>query len=379
MTEKLYYTDAYIKEFNAEVLSSESIGNRFVTVLDRTAFFPEEGGQSSDKGYIGDAVVLDAYEKDGVVYHVTDRKLSEGNYPCKLDFEERFEKMQLHSAEHILCGIIHSLYGLENVGFHLGEDIVTFDVNAPLTREDLDRVETLANEAIFRNIKIETEFPSEEELSALEYRSKLDLTENVRIVRIGDVDSCACCAPHVGYTGEIGIVKILDFEKHRGGLRIIMTAGRRALLDYRKKYENILSISAMLSTPQHETADELKRYMSETEDLKRELKAIRLSAAERMADEKESTDGNAVILLKGYSADELRAFANKYKSRVGGFVVALDGSDGNYRYVIMKNNSELSSVIKDINKSLCGRGGGRGEMVTGTFSSSLEEIKKYFQ
>ncbi len=379
MTKKLYYDDPYIKKFEAEVLLSTEKDGSFLTVLDKTAFFPEEGGQTADTGYIGDARVLDAFEDGGTVYHLTDRLLPLGTVSCSLDFDKRFEKMQLHTAEHILCGIIHKLYGLENVGFHLGEDVVTFDISSPLTKEELLKVEELANEAVFSNIKVEAFFPSASELCGLEYRSKLELTENVRIVKIGDVDSCACCAPHVGYTGEIGNVKILDFEKHRGGLRIIMTAGRRALSDYRLKYENLKEISAMLSIPPHESAAELSRYMKEVEALRAELKSSKISSAERLADSYPETEGNTVLLLSDFDTDELRAFANAYKKKVGGYLVTLSGKEGAYRYLIMKKDQELSTVIRQINKELSGRGGGRGEMVTGTFCSTLQQIKDYFK
>ncbi len=379
MTKKLYYEDAYIKEFSASVLSSEPTNDGFLTVLEETAFFPEEGGQSADTGYIGEATVVHVYEKDGIVYHLTDKQLKPGGVACRLDFEQRFDKMQQHTAEHILCGIIHSLYGYENVGFHLGDDVVTFDVDGVLSREELDRVEELANKAIFSNQRIECFFLSEGELSEYEYRAKLELTENVRLVKIGDVDVCACCAPHVLYTGEVGIVKILDFMKHRGGTRITMLAGKRALLDYRNKYENILKISAMLSIPQGQTADELARYIAETDALRSELKSVKLSAAERLADDYPDCDGNSFVFLEGFSMEEQRAFANAYKSRVGGYLVTVSGSEMDYKYIIMKKGVDLSAEIKEINKVLLGRGGGRGEMVSGSFLTTLDNIRKYFE
>ena len=348
-------------------------------VLDKTAFFPEEGGQSSDKGFIGSVRVKDVFEKDGVVYHVTEAPVEIGETSCRLDFEERFEKMQLHTAEHIICGIIHRLYGFNNVGFHLGEDIVTFDIDGVLDRDALDKVELAVNEAVFSNLAVECYFPSEEELKNTEYRSKLELTENVRLVKIGEVDICACCAPHVAYTGEIGIVKILDFMKHRGGLRITMQAGKRALLDYRVKYENLLKISALLSTPQHETADELSRYVNEVGNLRSELKAMKLLSAEQKALEYPETEGNRVVVLDGYSQEQLRAFANAVKERTEGYAVCLTGTENDFKYLIAARGRELSQDVKEINKSLLGRGGGRGEMVSGTFSCTLAEIKEYFK
>lgn len=379
MTEKLYYINAYIKEFSAKVISSIMNDKGCVTVLDKTAFFPKEGGQDADRGYINDVRVIDVYELDGVIYHVTESVISSSEVNCRVDFEERFEKMQLHTAEHILCGLIHKKYGYENVGFHLGEDFVTFDVDGVLTKSQIYEIESLANEVVFSNQKISTWFPLKEELSSIEYRSKLDLTEDVRLVKIGDVDICACCAPHVGYTGEIGIIKILDFMKHRNGTRITMTAGRRALLDYREKEENVMKISAMLSAPKNEIATELERYMDDVEQLRQELKRQKLIEAERMADSFEASEGNNVIVLKDYNAEQVRAFANVLKNKTDGLVVCLTGSEGNYKYLIMTKNKDLSRDAKDFNTALRGRGGGRGEMISGTFNSTYSEIAEYFK
>lgn len=379
MTEKLYYTDAYIKNFSAEVLSVNECESGFDVVLDKTAFFPEEGGQSADTGVIGNAEVVYVYEKDGTVHHITKTLPSVGAVCCRINFDERFEKMQLHTAEHILCGIIHRLFGLENVGFHLGAEEVVFDVNGVLSREELDLVEKTANETVYSNIEIETFFPTPLELENLEYRAKLDITENVRIVKIGDVDSCACCAPHVLRTGEIGLIKILEFMKHRGGTRIWMVAGRRALDDYRRKYSNIQRISALLSTPQHETAEALEKYMKDADEARSFLKSARVALAEAEAKSMPDAKGNTVVKLNGYSIDELRAFVNAYKSRVGGLTVAISGHDGDYKYVIAANDRELSQEIKMINESLSGRGGGRGFMVQGSFMTDEDSITNYFK
>ncbi len=377
MTEKLYYQDSYISEFSAGVLSVTEVSDGYDIVLDKTAFFPEEGGQSADSGYMGDLKVKYVYEKDGVIYHKTDAAPDGNVVFCKIDFNERFDKMQQHTAEHILSGVIHSLFGYENVGFHLGDDVVTFDIDHPLTREELDRVEDLANEAVFRNIKVEAFFPTKEELKNETYRSKLDLTENVRLVKIGDVDSCACCAPHVKYTGEIGLIKCLDFMHHRGGVRITMCAGNRALKDYREKYRNIREISAILSEPQHTTAEALGRYVSDKEKQKLELKTIKRVYAESLADNV-SSDGNLVIVLDHVGMDELRDFANKAVSRVEGILVALIGSDKDYKYVMASRSIDLRAKAKEINEKLSGRGGGHPQMIQGSLFIDLETIKAYF-
>jgi alanyl-tRNA synthetase len=302
-----------------------------------------------------------------------------GEKHCRINFDDRFVKMQCHTAEHILCGIIHRLFGFDNVGFHLGEDEVTFDVNGVLNREQLDRVEELANNAVFANLRIETLFPTPDELPAIEYRAKLDITEGVRLVKIAEVDTCACCAPHVSRTGEIGLIKILDFMKHRGGTRIWMVAGKHALMDYRARYENIKRISAMLSAPQLETARVLSDYISESDETKTALKHARLRIAELEAEKIQPTDGSAVYYLPDFSIPELIAFSNVANKKVGKLAVALSGHDGDYKYVVSSNSVDLRSITKEINSALNGRGGGRPEMIQGSFGATLDEIKDYFK
>ena len=377
MTEKLYYLDAYIKDFTANVLSAVKTAKGYDVILDKTAFFPEEGGQSSDTGSIGASRVLHVYEVDGIIHHITDTE-PEGVVECHLDFDDRFVKMQCHTAEHIVCGIIHRLFGYDNVGFHIGDDEVTFDISSPLDRSDLDRVEELANEAVFANLEVTTSFPSADELASLSYRSKLELVDNVRIVTIGDVDTCACCAPHVSYTGEIGLIKLLDSFKHRGGMRITLVAGRRALLDYTKKYTSARRISAMLSAPQDDIADALDAYMKETEALRYRLSLARKAITDIYAASIPETDGTHVLFLDDMSYEELRDVANSAKGRVNGLLVLLSGTDGEYKYVISSETADLSSEIRLINSALNGKGGGRGTMVQGTMRATAAAIREYF-
>ena len=379
MTEKFYYIDAYIKEFEAEILSVEALDGKFDVILDRTAFFPEEGGQSSDMGLISDATVSFVFEENGVVHHITDKHPGVGKVFCRIDFDTRFEKMQCHTAEHILCGIIHRLFGFANVGFHLSDFEVVFDVDGVLSRDDIDRVELLANEAVFANQEVVSYFPSKEELAATEYRSKLDISDGVRLVKIGDVDICACCAPHVLHTGEIGIIKIIDFMKHRGGTRITMVAGRRAITDYRARCDNIKRISGILSAPQLETADTLEVYTKESEIARAQLKQARLRIAELEAEKIPYQEDSAVFYLPDFTIPELIAFSNIANKKVSKITVALSGNDGDYKYVISSNTIDFRAKAKDINTALSGRGGGRPEMIQGSFSSTIDVIKEYFK
>lgn len=380
MTEKLYYSDAYTKEFEATVLESYADGQRYVAILDRTAFFPEEGGQSADTGYIGDARVTDVREKGGAIRHFTDAPLTTGEkYACRIDFADRFEKMQCHTAEHIISGAINRLYGLDNVGFHLGATEVTMDVNGYLTREQLDEIELIANRAVFDNVPVRAYFPSPDELGSMTYRSKLDLTENVRIVEVEGYDLCACCAPHVAYTGEIGLIKILDFEKHRGGIRINIAAGYRALRDYREKYRNVLKISALFSEPQATVSVAAESFLSSYEELKARLKATGLGNARLEAKLISDTASSLVLYYPDMNMDELREFVNSAKDKVGGILVALGGKDGDYKYIMTSETVDLSPIYKKINADLLGRGGGRDNMIQGSFASDLDTITRYFK
>ena len=380
MTEKLYYLDAYINEFSATVIDSYEDNGRYVAILDRTAFFPEEGGQSADSGMIGEANVFDVREKSGEIYHYVDLLLEIGaTYNCRINFDERFEKMQCHTAEHIISGAVKKLYGLDNVGFHLGKTEVTMDVNGYLTREQLDEIELIANRAVFENVAVTATFPSAAELKTLDYRSKLDLSENVRIVEIDGYDLCACCAPHVARTGEIGLIKILDFEKHRGGLRINIAAGYRALFDYREKYANVLKASALFSEPQPTVADAAESFLASYEELKGRLKAARLNNARLEASLIHRTESSLVCYYPDMTADEMRELVNCAKEKVGKILVVLTGIDGDYKYIMTSQNLDLAPIYKQINTDLCGRGGGRDNMIQGSFAVSIETIKKYFE
>ena len=380
MTEKLYYKDAYIKEFSATVISSAESDGGYLLVLDKTAFFPEEGGQYSDTGIIDGVKVCDVREIDGVIYHKMNAPVEVGKtVECRLDFDERFEKMQCHTAEHILSGVFHNLYGVDNVGFHLGKEDVTMDISRPLSWDEIMRVEEIANRAVFDNVEVVSLFPTSDELKEMEYRSKLDLTENVRIVNIIGYDSCACCAPHVKYTGEIGFIKILDAVKMRGGMRMNITAGRRAYYTVKSAFENLGSISRSLSVPKLECADGVERLLKTAEEYKSEIKDLRIKSVVGEAEKIAYTGGNLVHFFRDADFDALRAALNLLAEKADGTVVLLSGGEGGYKYVILKRGADMRSEIKAINAALLGRGGGNSDFAQGTFSASLEDIRAYFE
>ena len=379
-TEKLYYTNAYIKEFSADVLSCDVCDLGYDIVLDKTAFFPEEGGQYSDKGYIDGVYIFDVREKDGIIHHYSKETVNVNKtVQCELDFDERFDKMQQHTAEHMISGFFHKLYGIENTGFHLGAVDVTLDTSKQVTKEQLAEVERLVNLAVCRNIKIETSFPKSEELKDLDYRSKLDLTENVRIVDIGDVDSCACCAPHVAYTGEVGIVKFVDAIKRKEGSRIRMLAGTRAYDYIARITAEASAVSVMLSAPVTDIAKEVENLLSSKKSLENEKSSMGKEMAELFAASFTGTEKNAVFYYPMLDAEAMRTFVNKCAPKVKGTLVALGGEEGDYKYIIYNATPNFQNVVKEANTALSGRGGGKSPMASGSFKASLLDIKKYFE
>ena len=232
MTEKLFYADAHMRKFTARVLSCEECGGRFAVTLDRTAFFPEGGGQGGDTGALGGVRVTDTREEKGEIVHFCGAPLVPGTEVTgELDGETRFARMQIHSAEHLVSGHAHTLWGCENIGFHMDEHGATIDFDREIDAEQLLRLERLANEDVWKNLPINILWPAEEELAAMPFRQKKALAMPVRIVEVPGVDLCACCAPHVSFTGEIGLIRLKDRMRHRGGVRFTMLAGRAAYED----------------------------------------------------------------------------------------------------------------------------------------------------
>lgn len=378
MTERLYDKNAYMQNFTSKVVSCEEQKDRFALILEQTAFFPEGGGQPSDTGMIDQINVLDVQEKDGVIIHYTDRPIQEGTEVTgQINWTQRYSNMQNHSGEHIISGIIHDKFGFNNVGFHLGSEDITVDIDGELTKEDLRMVECIANQAVYDNIDIIAEYPSPETLKTLEYRSKLDLTENVRIVTIGKYDKCACCAPHVAKTGEIGIIKILDFERYKGGIRLHMLCGSDALNDYNCKYDNIAEISVLLSAKQKEAADAVKRIINELNEEKRLKSEIKKELIQLKIKMIEPSDKNICLFEDKCDMNDLRAMVNEAVNKCPGICAAFSGNDQNgYQYVMSSNSIKLKERSKEINSALKGKGGGAA-MIQGSVTACKAEIEEF--
>ncbi len=380
-TKKIYYTDGHASEFEAIVTGCVAAeGGKYAVILDRTAFFPEGGGQLADTGFIGEAAVADVREKNGEIFHYTDRPLCVGeNYHCMINWPVRFRRMQNHGGEHIVSGIVNRMYGYNNVGFHMGADDITIDFDGLLDRSQLIEIEKLANEAVTANRKINISFPSAEELKTLEFRSKKALEGQVRIVEIEGFDRCACCAPHLGSTGEVGIIKILDFMKYKGGVRIHILSGMDALEDYHRRYEITAKISALLSVKQLETAEAVARLYDDNGKLRGECGELRRKLLAYRAAEVTETSGN-ICLFEDVDADGLRLLVNLCVQKCQGVCAAFSGNDTTgYKYIIGSKSVDLRAASKDINKALAGRGGGTPEMIQGSIAASAEAIKQYFK
>lgn len=382
MTIKLYDQDSHCRAFSARVLTCQAAGEgRWQVTLDQTAFFPEGGGQPADQGTLGGAAVLDVQEAGDAILHTTDAPLSPGDtVQGELDWALRFGRMQCHSGEHVISGLAHSLFGCTNVGFHMGEDAVILDFDKELSPAQLREIEDRANAIITENRPVTAVYPDPDTLAGLDYRSKLDLTENVRIVTIEGCDVCACCAPHVKHTGEIGLVKLLDAMRHRGGIRIWMAAGKLALRDYQVKQENIAAISAALSVQQPQAAQGVQRILGEMEGLKEALKAARQALVLEKAHSLPETEGNLCLFQEDLDAGSLRALANAGMEKCSGICAVFTGSDqAGYRYVMGSRTVDLRAQAKAINAALGGKGGGQPTMIQGSVTAGREAILAYFQ
>lgn len=377
-TEKLYYIDSHLFDFEATVLDCRETETGWAVLLDKTAFFPEGGGQPSDTGFIDSIPVTDVQEQGGEILHFCGQALPVGDHlPCRVEREQRLVRMQNHSGEHIVSGLAHRLYGCENVGFHMGEDCMTIDFDRELSWQQLMEVETLANRAVRDNLPVLCSFPEGEALKHLEYRSKLDLTENVRIVEIPGIDRCACCAPHVARTGEIGLIKILDAERHRGGVRLSLCCGMLALQDYRIKQDNITAVSQALSAKRHETAGAVARLLAEQQKAKERIAALSMALARLKAESCPATGGNLCVFDNVLDEVALRELVNLLMEKCGGIAAAFSGSnETGYRYIMGSRRVDLRRCAKEINRLIDGRGGGKPQMIQGSAAADAGRIRQ---
>lgn len=375
---KLYYDSTYIKEFEAQVLSCQEGKKGWEITLSATAFYPEGGGQPADTGLLGNVRVTDVHEKDGQVVHYTDGPLPVGEMVRGvIDWDRRFQHMQEHSGEHLVSGLIHQRFGYDNVGFHMGTDEVTIDFNGVLEWGDLMAIEEKANGMIWENLEISAVYPEKDELDAMEYRSKKELTGAVRIVSIPGGDVCACCGTHVERTGEIGLVKFLSMIHYKGGVRISLLCGKRAVEDYERKRDQVQKISVLLSARPGEISRAVEKLKDEEAKLQEKLVAAydKLIASE-VRDIKEG-DGDIFILEPDFEAIQLRHLVNRLlEEKKGRTVLALGGAaEGSFLYVLGSRDGDMRRLSRELNGLLNGRGGGSAQMAQGTFFATKDQLQ----
>lgn len=379
MTEKLFYEDSYMQTFEADVLACERFDDNYKVELDKTAFFPEGGGQSGDRGFLNGIAVSDTWERDGIVYHIINQPISPGTRVSgEIDFKERFSKMQQHTGEHIISGIVCRRFGYNNVGFHLGSEVVTMDFDGGLNEDELSEIEFQANEIASSNRKVEISYPVKADLIKMEYRSKIEIEGQVRIVTIPGADVCACCAPHVKYTGEIGIIKIVDAQKYKGGTRVSMLCGFRALNDYRTKERNINQISVFLSAKPELAAEAVVRQKEELQLLKDRLIYFQGKYIEDKVDRApagEEEKAGMLLFEEDLDSNMMRKYVNLASAKTDGICGCFVGNDQNgYRYVLGSEKLDVRKISAQMNRDLEGKGGGKPVMVQGSVNGTKEQI-----
>lgn len=379
---KLFYENIYLTTFDATVTACtyNEQTSKYEVILDRTAFFPEEGGQSADKGTLDGLTVQDVQIHNDIIYHLMDAPFTVGSTVTgQVDWAQRFDFMQQHSGEHIVSGLVHARYGYDNVGFHLGLQDVTLDFNGVLTLEQLREIENEANAAVWRNLPVNITYPSPDELQTLPYRSKLDLTENVRIVTIPGIDTCACCAPHVESTGQIGLIKITGVQNHRGGVRVNILCGGRAVSDYTEKQNSISDISVRLSAKQSAVADAVARLQDENLHLKHfnNMLQVKLfdSAIKGLPTPEQSS--HAICFVELMNDVAVRNAINELVMKYSGYVAVFAGNDTDgYRFIIGSANQDCRHLANHMRQTLHAKGGGSAPMIQGTVHATEKEIRQ---
>ena len=379
MTEKLYYSDPFLKEFTATVLSCAQDKGSWKVTLDRTAFYPEGGGQPTDFGTLGGVHVTDVREKEGVIVHTCDKALTVGDTVTGvIDWARRFDHMQQHSGEHIVSGIICARYGCDNVGFHLGKDIVTIDFNHDISPDDLPAIEAQANAFIWSDTPIDIRFLEGEALQQAEYRSKKFIPGQVRLVAFPGADCCACCGTHVLRSGQVGLIKLLSCQKFREGVRMELLCGKRAFDYLSGTWEQNLAVSRALSAKPLQTAAAVERLQGELESVK--LRAATLETADfaRKA-EAHAGEGDIVLFEGPMSADSVRRLCDAVLETCGGRCAVFAGEDGSFKYAVGVREGDVRPLVKELNTALCGRGGGKPNFAQGSVAASEADIKVFFE
>ncbi len=379
-TKKLYDMDSYATDFEAVVISCEKIEDKeecvYQIVLDQTLFSPEEGGQSPDKGIINDIEVIDVQIIQGIIYHSTRKMLSPGTQVHgKIDWNHRFNNMQQHSGEHIFSGLVNKIYGYDNVGFHLSNQTVTMDFNGVLTLQQVEEIEQKVNEVIQSNLPIIVSYPTKEELKDLNYRSKIEIEGQVRIVTILDTDVCACCAPHVRSTGEIGFLKVMTLQNYKGGVRISILCGFRALYEFRKKNALLTEIASMFSTNQEALPMIIQKLKDTNQALKYELIEMKKDNLNHAIASIPNNQEDVILFEDGLDTIIMRNAVNELTKKHTGICGVFTKTEENgYQFILGSSTKDVKDVMAKLKEHLDVRGGGSPTMVQGSVLANKADI-----
>lgn len=378
-TRKLYYENPFQTAFSAQVLSCKPAGDTWQVILDRTALYPEGGGQPADHGTLGGVHVTDVHEKDGVILHTCAAPLDAGStVEGTVDWERRFDHMQQHSGEHIVSGLICAKYHCDNVGFHLGADTVTIDFNAEISPEDLAELEARANQYICEDHPIDIQFHRGTELETLTYRSKKALEGDVRIVAFPGADCCACCGTHVRTSGQVGLIKILSCQKFREGVRIEMVCGRRAHRLLSEIYRQAQTAGRQLSVKPQELLPAVERLEAELEQARGQIAELETALFSSLAREQESR-GDVLLIRPPMRPDSVRRLADAVGRTCGGLAAVFAGEPGRYTYALVRGDGQdIAPLVRTLNQALHGRGGGKKGFAQGSVETDETAIRAFF-
>lgn len=378
-TKKLFYEDSHCSSFQARVLTCDSTQKGYEVVLDATAFYPEGGGQAADTGFLSGVRVLDTRERGGSVVHLCERPLEPGRtVEGRIDWDSRFARMQQHSGEHIVSGIIHRRWGYHNTGFHMGADVTTIDFDGAIPEEALAEIEAEANGAVWANQALRIWYPSKEELPTVNYRTKKQLPWPVRIVEVPGYDCCACCGTHVAATGEIGIIKLFSAVNFRGGTRIEMACGSQAMKILNETYTQNKLVSQAFSAKIFETGAAAQRMNEQLAALKFQLTGLQRRLFSQTA-AGYANAGNVLCFEVGLDGTGLRELADAIARVCGGWTAVFSGSeDDGYGFCLAAKEGDLRPMCKEMTAALHGRGGGKPAFQQGRVLAKKEEIEAFF-
>lgn len=392
-TQKLFETNSHKQSCDATVLSCtyDEKQKAYAIVLDKTVFFPEGGGQFADFGTLQVANqdassntigVSDVQIVEDIICHYTDTPLEEGTkVTAEIDWSRRFDFMQQHSAEHIVSGLVYQKFGYHNVGFHLGLTETTLDFDGPLTAEDIAWLEYEANQAVYKNIAFDISFPNKETLATLPYRSKKPLEGDIRIVTLPGYDICACCAPHVDYTGEIGIIKIVGYMAHRGGMRLTILCGNRALKDYQAKQTSVEQVSQLLSVKQPLIADGVAKVKDDQLSLVTRINTLQAMLLDTVLGTLPSPDETENILLfqKDLDMKAIRNAVNDLCTKYTGYCGIFVGDDTTgYNFVLGSSTKDCTEISALFREKFGAKSGGSKPMIQGNIVSTQDAIRSLF-